>query len=134
MPTRTADPDLLHWVTLAERTQALRFTAQGWALAEACALLGEYGKPQEMIVEMLGAIINGFVEEGTKSARGELQAEWRLPENGLTATVAFGTDALKAVSGVCDMDLSELQSAIQSSVELTLLDLYNKHKDKRQLH
>jgi hypothetical protein len=43
-------------------------------------------------------------------------------------------DALKAVAGVLTMELGELQSAIQSSLELALLELYNKHKDKQLLH
>lgn len=57
-----------------------------------------------------------------------------MPDDGLTATVAFQTDALKALSAVCDMEIGELQSAIQASLEVALLEMYNEHKDKQQLH
>jgi hypothetical protein len=134
MATKATDPDLVHWRSLPEGKQALEFTAQGWAIVEVCAALGEFQRPQDLIAHMLGQIINGFVETDTKSTGGELQAEWSMQEDGLTATVAFGTDALKAVSGVLDMDLGELQSALQASLELSLLELYNEHSDKQRLH
>lgn len=126
------DPDLVHWRSLPERRQALEFTAQGWALAEACALLGEYEKPQALIVYMLSHIISGLVEEGANGGP-ELNIEWQV-KDGLTATVAFQTDALKALSGVCNMEVGEMQSAIQASLELSLLETYDEHKDKQQLH
>ena len=134
MATQAADPDLAHWRSQPEGRQALEFTAQGWAMVEVCAALGEFRRPQDLIAQMLGQIINGFVDPGTKSLGGELQAEWSMQEDGLTATVAFGTDALKAVAGVVDMEFGELQSAIQSALELMLLELYNKSNDKRRLN
>ena len=42
---------------------------------------------------------NCFIETD-KTSGGELRVEWRMPEDGLTATAAFETDALKAVAGV----------------------------------
>ena len=134
MATQPIDPDLVHWLALPERKQALEFTAQGWALVEVCAVLAEYPKPQDLIVHMLGQLINAFIDTDTKTPGGELRVEWRMPEDGLTATAAFETDALKAVAGVCDMDLGELQTAIQSSLELALLKLYEEHDDKQRLH
>jgi hypothetical protein len=134
MATVTADPDLVHWTAAAEHKQALEFTAQGWAIVEVCAVLGEFERPRDLIGHMLGQIINGFVGDKSAKSGGELQAEWRIPEDGLTATVAFATDALKEVAGVLDMALGEFQSAVQSSLELALLEFYNKHKDKQQLH
>ena len=134
MPTATADPDLVHWTATAERKQALEFTAQGWAIVEVCAVIGEFDGPRELIGHMLGQIIEGFVDDKSAKFGGQLQAEWRVPADGLTAVVAFSTDALKALAGVVDMDLGELQSALQSSLELVLLEFYNEHKDKQQLH
>lgn len=126
------DPELLHWRALPERRQALEFTAQGWALAEACAMAGEFDRPQTLIVHMLGEIIGNLIEEDADKGPS-LDVEWQL-NHGLTATVAFRTDALKALSGVCRMEIGEMQSAIQSSLELALLDIYDEHKDKQQLH
>lgn len=134
MATKPPDPDLVHWLALPGRKQALEFTAQGWALVEVCAVLAEYPQPQDLIVHMLGQLISGLVETDTKTSGGELRVEWRMPEDGLTGTAAFEIDALKAVAGVCDMDLGELQTAIQSSLELSLLKLYNEHNDKQRLH
>ena len=128
------DPDLVHWLALPERKQALEFTAEGWALAEGCALLGDYEKPQELIAQLLGQIINGFVGESARRAGPDLAVEWQVSEDRLTAVVAFDIDALREVSGICDMELGEFQSAIQSSLELSLAEIYNQHKDKRQLH
>jgi hypothetical protein len=134
MSTKSTDPDLVDWLALPERKQALGFTAQGWAVVEVCAVLTEYPKPQDLVVHMLGQLINEFVEIDTKTPGGELRVDWRMPEDGLTATAAFETDALKVVAGVCDMDLGELQTAIQSSLELALLKLYDEHNDKQRLH
>jgi hypothetical protein len=83
---------------------------------------------------MLGQIINGFVEHDTNRSGGELQVAWSMPANGLTATVSFETEALKGVAAACDMELGELQSAIQSSLELSLLELYKEHNDAQRLH
>jgi hypothetical protein len=80
------------------------------------------------------SIVNGFADADSKSSGGELRAEWSLKEDRLSATVAFGGDALEAVAGVVGMDLGELQSAIQSSLELALLELYNEHTDKQRLN
>lgn len=126
------DPELVHWRPLPERRQALEFTAQGWALAEACALLSAYEQPQMLIIDMLSQIINDLIEEDAKTG-AKLSVEWQV-EDGLTASVAFQTDALRALSGVCNMQVGEMQSAIQSSLELSLLDTYNEHKENQQLH
>jgi hypothetical protein len=134
MNLNLTDPDLVHWLPVPDRKQALEFTAQGWALAEACALLGEYESPQALIVRMLGQIISGFVDGSAKKAGPDLAVEWQMPKDRLTATVAFEIDALKELSGICDMELGELQSAIQSSLELSLLKIYNQHKDQQHLH
>jgi hypothetical protein len=130
----TTDPDLVRWTALPEHKQALAFTAQGWAIVEVCAALGEFQKPQELIGRMLGQIINGFLEHDTNASGGELQVSWSMPGNGLTATVAFETGALKGVAAACDMEVGELQSAIQSSLELSLLELYKEHNDAQRLH
>jgi hypothetical protein len=130
----TIDPGLVRWTSLPEHKQALAFTAQGWAMVEVCAVIGEFQKPQQLIGQMLGQIINGFVEHDTNRSGGELQVSWRMPENGLTATVSFETEALKGVAAACDMELGELQSAIQSSLELSLLELYKEHNDAQRLH
>jgi hypothetical protein len=130
----TTDPGLVRWTALPEGKQALAFTAQGWAIVEVCAVLGEFRKPQELIGRMLGQIINGFVEHDTNASGGELQVSWRMPENGLKATVAFEMGALKGVAAACDMEVGELQSAIQSSLELSLLELYKEHNDAQRLH
>jgi hypothetical protein len=90
MASQETDPDLLHWKSQRDGKQALVFTAQGWAMAEVCAALGEVRRPQDLIARMLGEIINAFVDIGSKSG-GELQAEWTMPEDRLTATVAFET-------------------------------------------
>jgi hypothetical protein len=134
MSTETADPGLVHWTSLPGRKQALEFSARGWAIAEVCAALGDFPTPQDLIGQMLGRIINGFIESGASPLGGELQVSWQIPEGGLTATAAFEIDALEAVAGVFDMELGELQSAIQSSLELSLLELYNEHNDKLRLH
>jgi len=126
------DTDLIHWHMLPEHRQALEFTAQGWALVEVCALAGEFPLPQALVVSMLSEIISDFVEEDAKSGP-ELNVEWQMSDE-LTASIAFQTDALKALAVVCDMEIGELQNAIQSSFELALLDRYNKHKPKQQLH
>jgi hypothetical protein len=126
------EPDLVHWRALPERKQALEFTAQGWALAEACTLIGEYEKPQALVVFMLSQIISGLVEGDPKNGP-ELNVDWQVKE-GLTASIAFHTDALKALATVCDMEIGELQSAVQSSLELALLEMYDEHKGKQQLH
>ena len=134
MKLNLTDPDLVHWLALPGRKQALEFTAQGWALAEACALLGEYENPQALIVQMLGQIISGIVDESAKKAGPDLAVEWQMAKDRLTATVAFKIDALKELCGICDMELGELQSAIQSSLELSLLEIYNQQKGNQQLH
>jgi hypothetical protein len=133
MATNT-DSDLVHWRTLPERKQALDFSEHGWALTEACALLGDFRQPEDMIALMLNEIINGFVEEGTKEPGPALQIHWQMPEDGLTATVTFQTDALKAAAAICGMELGELQSALQSSLEQSLLEFYDEHNNKRLLH
>jgi hypothetical protein len=134
MKLNLKDPDLVHWLAVPDRKQALEFTAQGWAIAEACTSLGEYENPQALIVRMLGQIISGFVDESVKKVGPDLAVEWQMSKDRLTATIAFEIEALNELSGICDMELSELQSAIQSSLELSLLKIYNQHKDKQQLH
>ncbi|MPZ46545.1 MAG: hypothetical protein GEV05_24785 [Betaproteobacteria bacterium] len=124
----------MHWLPLPERKQALEFTAHGWAVVEVCAGIAEYRKPQDLIVHMLGQIINGFIERDIKTSGGELRVEWRVPEDGLTGTATFAIDALKVAAAACDMDLGELQTAIQSSLELSLLKLYDEHNDRKKLH
>ena len=57
-----------------------------------------------------------------------------LITGGCCHNYAFQTAALKALSAICDMEVGELQSAVQSSLETELLDMYDQHKDKQQLH
>lgn len=128
-----AVPELMHWRSVAGRKQALAFTAEGWALAEACALLSKHGQPQTFLLSTLGRIIGDFVRGDVKDGP-ELTVEWESPDHGLTATMTFQTAALKALSAICDMEVGELQSAVQSSLETELLDMYDQHKDKQQLH
>jgi hypothetical protein len=126
------DLDLVHWRSLPERKQALEFTAQGWALAEACALHYKR-KPQAFVVHMLGEIISGIVDD-TRQSGPELNIEWQRPTDGLTASIAFQTRPLTELAGICDMELGELQSAIQNSFEGFLLELYNQFSNKQRLH
>jgi len=131
--TKAIDAELLRWLTLPEKKLALQFTAHGWAIVEACAMVGDYAKPQSLVVKILGNIINNLVEEEAPMAK-ELEVHWLVPADRLTATVAFETDALKMVSAVCDMELGELQSSIQGGLELSLLEFYAKHGHKQRLH
>ena len=128
------DVDLVHWHRMPDRQQALQFTAQGWALVEALAQLGEYVKPQHLVAHMLGQVINAMVEEDQNTGRRSLQAQWRIQHRGLTASVTFELDALKTVAETCAMEVGELQIAIQASVEMSLLTLYAEHSRKERLH
>lgn len=115
------------------RKQALEFTPHGWAMAEACTRLGDYEMPHALIVSMLGKIIARLVEEDS-SGRSELDVEWHIARDGLSAAVAFQADALKGLSGDCGMEPGELQSAIQATVEMLLLEMYETYKASKPLH
>jgi len=128
------DVDLVHWHRMPDRQQALQFTAQGWALVEALAQFGEYVKPQHLVAHMLGQVINAMVAEDQNTGPQSLQAEWRIQDCGLSASVTFEVDALKTVAETCAMELGELQIAIQASVEMSLLTLYAEHSGKQRLH
>lgn len=124
--------EFLRWRPLPERRQALEFSEQGWALAEACAQLSEYGRPQALIVSLLGRVLGELVERDLGGG-SEVGIEWHERDRG-TAGISFKTDALKALAVACDMEVGELQSALLSSLELALLDMYGEHKDRQQLH
>jgi hypothetical protein len=128
------DLDLVHWHWMPDRQQALQFTAQGWALVEALAQFGAYVKPQHVVAHMLGQVINAMVDQDRNTGPRSLQAQWRLQGHGLTASVTFAVDELKTVAETCDMELGELQIAIQASVEMSLLKLYAEHSGKQRLH
>jgi hypothetical protein len=128
------DADLVRWQRQPDRKQALQFTAQGWALVEALAQFGDYGQPQHLAADILGQVLDALVDEDSQSRPGSLQVQWRLHDQGLTASVAFEVDALKTVAATCDMELGELQVAIQASTELSLLKLYAEQSAKQRLH
>jgi hypothetical protein len=128
------DIDLVHWHWMPDRQQALQFTAQGWALVEALAQFGEYLRPQHLVAHMLGQVINAMVDEDRNARPKSLEAQWRIQDSGLTASVTFEVDALKTVAETCDMELGELQIAIQASVEMSLLKLYAEHSGTQRLH
>jgi hypothetical protein len=127
------DPDLVHWRSMRGRKQALEFTPHGWALAEACTQLGDYEMPHALIVSMLGKIIARLVEDDA-SYRSHIDVEWHIAGDGLSAAVAFQADALRGLSGVCGMAPGELQSAIQATVEMLLLEMYETYKASQPLH
>lgn len=124
--------EFLRWRPLPDRRQALEFTEQGWALAEACAQLSEYGRPQALIVFLLGRVLGELVERDLGSG-SQVGIEWHEKDR-VSAGISFQIDALKALAGACDMEVGELQNALLSSLELALLDMYGEHKDSQQLH
>jgi hypothetical protein len=75
-----------------------------------------------------------MVDEDRNARPKSLEAQWRIQDSGLTASVTFEVDALKTVAETCDMELGELQIAIQASVEMSLLKLYAEHSGTQRLH
>jgi hypothetical protein len=133
MENQAPDYHLVHWLHLPEQRLALEFTDQGWALVEACAYLGDINDPQDLVVFMLGRIINSCLDDVPESTP-ELPVQWQRPGDSAVATISFPADALEAVSGVCRLTLKELKSAIQESVEQSLLQVYSHHSTHRKLH
>jgi len=128
------DVDLVHWQRMPDREQALQFTPQGWALAEALAQFGAYQEPRHFIAHMLGEIINAVVDEDRSPDHASLRAECRIQTHGLTASVTFEMEMLESVAQTCGMELGELQIAIQASAQVALLRLYAEHSRRRRLH
>lgn len=83
----------------------------------------KYRKLQALINFLLSQIICGFVE-GDPQTAPELNVDCHV-KAGSTAGIAFQADALKALAAVCDMEVGELHSAMLSSLELDLLEMYD---------
>ena len=131
MSTHEIKSELSCWLAYTDQRPVLAFTEQGWALAEACAHMTEFEKPQALVVFVLIKIINEFVEDASASGP-DLPIDWTIAEDASSARLAFPLTALQGVAGVCGMTLDEFQTTIQSSMEEALLHIYE--SDKSWLH
>lgn len=123
---------LAHWLTLPDGRIGLEFTEEGWALAEGCAMFGEFDSPKGLVVFMMGQIINQMVDHPIPSK--PLPLYWQPPQAPETALVAFDTDVLNEVAGSCDVPLPQFQATVQCCMEFGLLQMYQQRPDNRRLH
>jgi len=127
----SSDFEIGQWRTLADGRLGLEFSAQGWAMVEVCALLGEFPRPQDLIQQILTEVVRNVEEP---SARLVSTLEWRAPPDSGTALLVLPPGALEAISKESDMEVGELQVLIQSSIEMSVVHIYKEHGSKQRLH
>ena len=129
--TDSSDFEIGQWRSLSDGRIGLEFSAQGWAMVEVCALLGEFPRPQDLIQHMLEEIFRNVDQSSTRLVA---TLQWRAPPDSGTALLVLPPGVLEEISKESEMDVGELQTLIQSSIEMSLVHIYKEHGSKQRLH
>ena len=122
---------MTQWRSLSDGRLGLEFSPRGWAMVEFCALLAEYHTPRDLLQDMVCHIVDSIAETPSKQV---LNLQWQTPSGHSTAVLVLSPNALDAISQECEMAVSELQVVIQSSIEMSLAQIYKEHGRKHRLH